>query len=905
MAYGGRPRLGRCRAALAMLATILIWSWSGSAHAERSTFRTYGTDQGLASLDGFCLVRDRAGELLVCSGHGVFTYDGRRFVNLGSEHKLPEGGIVYNIAVTPSGRIAIQYSTEIYVSDRSTGAGQPATSLSFSALDHPGSDFFDQRQHRSASWRDGFVFLLKDETVGVTVPAKGRAHLGSLGYDARDHALLRDASGIFSAKGGRYKGYSNALGLFTTPDGRIITQSAQGLAVRGSQGWREMTVADGAPDGTIVAALTDETGELWFHMLGRGLMRWVGYGHWSTVEKSDGLSAGFPWQTARSPNGHLWATTDGGVDELVPQDGSIRVARTFPFGSYAMAATPAGEIWAGNENNGVQVIDPRTGSTSPIAMPAGAETIVPGADQVVWLGTSKGLYRVNDAGGPPFKPELLERLDAPVQSIVRDGGDGIYYLSGGWLHHWHQNETDATVTSAGWNRSDESMGLAISRDGSLWVSGPRGLRHVVLSGDHIRSNQAIPIEDIRSTTVPAVMVDHRGWVWVGTSAGISVFDGTRWVSADADQGLLSNDINEDGIREDPDGSIWIATTSGLSHLQDPASLFVTRPLSVMITGAHIGADTLDAATLPYSRQPLSIDLGTPNYAVERSVLFRHRLSGVDGDWVTSAAGTISYPSVPPGRHQFTVVGYDPLSHRASAPVTLVVRIAFPWWRSWWSEALWIALGGAVFYGGLRIRDRAMYARQAELKQHVARATAQLQHQAIQLRHVAAHDRLTGLLTRAEVETRLAGTLTNGSSGELVVAMLDVDHFKRINDENGHLGGDEVLRALGRMISRVLHGAEYAGRYGGEEILMALSDADGAAAERVLKLHLAIKHDTFATPRGPISITCSIGVAWAGAGDTWESLIGRADAALYQAKHGGRDRVVESECRPDPARFASA
>ncbi|MBE7211270.1 MAG: GGDEF domain-containing protein [Gluconacetobacter diazotrophicus] len=129
-----------------------------------------------------------------------------------------------------------------------------------------------------------------------------------------------------------------------------------------------------------------------------------------------------------------------------------------------------------------------------------------------------------------------------------------------------------------------------------------------------------------------------------------------------------------------------------------------------------------------------------------------------------------------------------------------------------------------------------------------------------------------------------------------MTLLDVDHFKRINDERGHLAGDEVLRALGPMISRCLRDGEYAGRYGGEEILLVLSDADGRAAERVLKLHLAIRHDTFRTPSGPICITCSIGVTWAGIEDSWESLVGRADAALYEAKHDGRDRVVENENR---------
>ena len=109
----------------------------------------------------------------------------------------------------------------------------------------------------------------------------------------------------------------------------------------------------------------------------------------------------------------------------------------------------------------------------------------------------------------------------------------------------------------------------------------------------------------------------------------------------------------------------------------------------------------------------------------------------------------------------------------------------------------------------------------------------------------------------------------------------------------------MLRSLRSIIRRSLRDDEFAGRYGGEEILLVLDDGDEFAAERVLNLHLAIRHDTFKAGRNPIAVTCSIGVAWASKGDNWETLIGRADAALYDAKNAGRDRVVESRSHDAP------
>ena len=110
-------------------------------------------------------------------------------------------------------------------------------------------------------------------------------------------------------------------------------------------------------------------------------------------------------------------------------------------------------------------------------------------------------------------------------------------------------------------------------------------------------------------------------------------------------------------------------------------------------------------------------------------------------------------------------------------------------------------------------------------------------------------------------------------------MIDLDHFKQINGRHGHIGGGDILRALGRLVSRAVQDGDYAGRYGGEELLLVIGDADGRGAKRILDLHLSIRYDTFIAAEAPIQITCSIGLAWARAGDNWETLVGRADQAL--------------------------
>lgn len=949
--------LRRALLALARPVPVLtIPFWPVASYAERSTFKTYAAVQGLTNLEGHCLARDRAGNVLICTQHGVFAYDGRRFNNLGTEHGLLEGGVVYATALTASGRVAIQYANGVYVSDQASDPSHPATSLSFHPALHPGLPFFADRPHRLVAQRDGFVFVDETATVRIVTAPGQPPRIEDMGYNPEERDLLQDATAIFSIggrlwetsdsgrictadpgavrcydakdglspgpwfdmavrpdgsilarsatavatldpgsarwssvelpdQGGSYETFQSDLGFYVTPDGTLITQAVHGLDSLGRDGWKSLTVAEGAPNGIIAGAITDATGQLWFNILGRGLVRWVGYGHWETLEKADGLSEGYSWQTARVGDGPLWVTTDNGIDQVERQGASLHVTRVIGGSSYAIAAAPQGDVWAGSRD-GIRIIHPATGAISVLSTP-GVETIVSGRDDTVWIGTARGLYKVDAGSRASHHPVLLKSLRTPILSIVTDADNGIFYLCAGRLHHWRSDGADVTISGPGLPDSLDPHAMAVARDGRLWIGGSGGLVRVALAGDRIGSSQSIPTADTRTTTINALMVDHRGWIWVGTSLGVSVNDGTRWVTAEADQGLLSNDTNEGGIREDPDGSIWITTPRGVSHLRDPASLFAVTPLDVTVTDAHVGPIPVGSARLPYTDDPLSLEFGTPSHGLDRPVLFRHQLSGVDVDWVASSSAIATYPFVPPGRHVLTVVAYDQLSHASSRPTMFVIDMGYPWWRRWWSETLWAAVSAGLIYAGVRVRYRSMYARQAELQRLVTQATEQL-------RHHASHDGLTGLLTRGEIETRLAERLARERpDDELVVALLDIDHFKRINDEYGHLGGDEILRALGRSVSGAMRHDDHAGRYGGEEMLLMLADTDGCAAERVLDLHHAIRRATFRTGKGEVRVTCSIGVAWANRGDNWESLIGRADAALYEAKRDGRDRVVES------------
>jgi two-component system cell cycle response regulator len=134
-----------------------------------------------------------------------------------------------------------------------------------------------------------------------------------------------------------------------------------------------------------------------------------------------------------------------------------------------------------------------------------------------------------------------------------------------------------------------------------------------------------------------------------------------------------------------------------------------------------------------------------------------------------------------------------------------------------------------------------------------------------------------------------------SSKALAFVIMDIDHFKAVNDTHGHDIGDEVLREFAKRLGANIRGLDLACRYGGEEFVVVMPETDASFAYMVAeRLRKSIEMNPIEISRAPgkISITISIGIAaWEGENDTAEALLHRADQALYSAKRSGRNRVV--------------
>lgn len=158
------------------------------------------------------------------------------------------------------------------------------------------------------------------------------------------------------------------------------------------------------------------------------------------------------------------------------------------------------------------------------------------------------------------------------------------------------------------------------------------------------------------------------------------------------------------------------------------------------------------------------------------------------------------------------------------------------------------------------------------------------------------DSLTGLRNRGWLEEKSPEVLCNRNAGfaDCSVLMMDIDHFKKFNDQYGHLAGDQVLQTVSTIVRRNLREGDAAVRYGGEELILIFPETHIRDAVHVAeRLRRFIRETRVNLHEGPVlpPVTVSIGVYSINTGDSPEQVLRRVDAALYQAKNAGRDQVV--------------
>ena len=909
---------------------LWVGTENGLYEFDGSTYTRVGSQQGIQGTYITSLQQDAAGELWVGTTTALYYGDGQHFRTAVSGSAFGAAG-GQQIASTPAGEmLAVSKLQLMRMVRASTAEGwsmEPyfphAEITTHSELAQVQSVYADRHgsiwlgcgqaicQVRGSAVRvwgerdgvpsDAWCWFLEDSSGRVW--ARGHQHIralrpGGTAFADEDIPSLHETIA------------TTFLPIAEDARHRIVTRTNEGLAIWSGGSWQTVGAENGLLVPGILSMVVDNNGALWLGTYGKGVQRWLGYGNWETW--SAGQEPGenpVVWSLDRDTRGTLWAATQSGLaifDRAKRRFTRWTGAENAPHTQvYSFIAMRDGSVWFAAADQNLFHLDPATGRGRHWKISSQLRVRQDSSGRL-WILSRDGLSYYDS------KAARITQVTDPAVAGRRfydsceDRQHGIWFASAGGLVHFADGKF-SQVDASGKRAPEGFDSIACGADGTLWLGGTMSGANTGLT--HVSFRNGVPeaqeLPEFASVEVLFLRLDRRGWIWMGSGSGVYVANGNRWVHITQKDGLSWDDCAENAFFEDIDGSIWIGTSNGLSHLLHPEELFVQRPLRIITVNATLGDAVVPVgsfSSFAWTHDPFQVHMASSALASQSSILYHYRLGGLGEEWATTRSQDLHYSSLPDGKYQLQFYAEDPGQGLRSSMAEISFRMRPPWWKGIYFRLAASALLLTLVYGLLRFRERALRARQAQLEQLVRQRTAELENEKLQLmdarealREQASRDPLTGLLNYGAIHDVLNRELarTKRDRRAITAVMVDLDLFKSVNDHYGHMAGDEVLREVARRITDSIRPYDAAGRYGGEEFLVILPDFDaGRDANRLEAIHDAICLDPIPLSDGQVKITCSFGVSVLSGEDetSWEEFLDRADKALYRAKRSGRNRI---------------
>lgn len=673
---------------------------------------------------------------------------------------------------------------------------------------------------------------------------------------------------------------SNVFGILAEPDGIVWVGTFGGGLHRIDRKSGDVHVFQKNPNDPLSLAHNnvfsihrDSRGRLWVTTSGGGLNLWDpllnGFRHYPTDDPNDQTGIPTKYLTALedAENDRLWVGTlgfglllfDPQREQVVtmyqhdPQDPTSLSDDTI----YEIERDSRGQLWIAMARGGLDVFDPQTETfthyrhnpddPNSILSNIVHDVYIDEEQQIVWAATAAG----------------LSRLD------IRTGT---------WRNYTVE---DGLPTSA-------IMGIERGESGELWVSTGRGLSRFLVETE-------------------------------------------TFMNFDSDYGLPGDQFNIASTYRTQSGELFFGGTNGLVYFH-PESL-TPNPYKppVVFTGfelfnkpVEVGSAILpqpieytEKITLSHDQSGFTIRFAALSYQISTHNLYQYKMEGFDKDWSPPTShNQATYTNIPPGKYTFLVRAANHDGVWNPEPARLEIEILPPWWATWWFRTLSILLASGMLVGGIQWRYHTMRKRNVELEQRVRARTAELReaqkdledanaHLQIQLdeitalqqkvREQAIRDPLTGLYNRRYLDEFLPGAFSRAQRENACIAfvLIDLDHFKRINDTYGHAAGDAALVHAATLFRESIRSGDLACRYGGEEFLLVLFGVCvEEAMQRAEALRQALEALDFRYNDQRIQLTASIGVSiYPVHGQDQDTLLKQADEILYEAKKSGRNRVL--------------
>ncbi|CAN5159973.1 ligand-binding sensor domain-containing diguanylate cyclase [soil metagenome] len=709
----------------------------------------------------------------------------------------------------------------------------------------------------------------------------------------------------------------------------------------------------------VRALLLDRAGWLWVGGFGVGLQR-HNAGNQSIGQRADDEIADSPLaeSNVRSllqlDNGEIWAGTNS--DGVAVMDAQLRligtvwpgVADAAPLPSRrrgwisqssrigALTQAPGGSVWIGADSMLYEYSRERRLLRSLPTAAGSTRRLLVASDGGLWVGTQDGLFhlapgansllRVKRADGRAFGGDVNALAEAADHGLWIGTDKGLFHIPAGAS----QPVPVPLDGAAGRNSMLSVVGLLIDSRQQLWLDTPvMGLHRLKDLSQAKAGFERVNIQRVTQGRAfgANLLEDGRGRIWSHqfvydprsetvdelTAADGADF-GTGWFRAYAKTG--DGRLLFGGSR-----GMLVITPAQFDRWSYAPPLVISalrvdgqpQPVGALQPGQPASGAGSAALVLDSKRHGFSLEFAALDFSDPTRCRYAYRLDGVDTQWIDTGADfrVASYSNLSPGDYTLRVRATNRGGVWSSHELAVAVRVLPAWWQSWWFR-LGLVLGLiGVYFVLLQLRTRLLRRSKRLLEVKVRERTRELEALSLELEQSSLTDPLTGLRNRRfltqHIEGDVAQTLRQyedllerglplPADPDLIFFLIDIDHFKAINDEHGHAAGDAVLMQMRSRLQPVFREGDHLVRWGGEEFLIvARSSSRAHAAELAERARAMVAETPFTLPvGGAIPISCSLGFACFPLATAqpraldWSAVIALADSALFAAKAAGRN-----------------
>ncbi len=947
---------------------VVSFLCSSSAHAldPQLTFRNYRLDRwsvedGLPQQSVLAITQDRDGYLWAATQNGIARFDGNHFDNFDRASTLVDTtvascaytdtkGVVW--FCTPRGAIKIfdgklsglafkTQTLEIFdINQSSDGAVLFASSqgilregkatLETYALE--GKTITSFFREKSDVWIAGEnqIWRMRDGHI-ESVASFDNLKIKQI-IKRQDAFWLATSAGVikYSPKNGlREQAIPELTDLsiermYLDGSGNMWISTTKSLyRVRPNNEIENIKDSDFIPQAWVRSFYEDRDGDLWLGSYRESLLRLRNSAaRW--VSTPEGLPDPLVWALARAGNGELLIGSNTGLFAL-DSDGELKKLFAPPENnprSIYDLTVDGKDIWIGTRAGIARFEDSKLLTPEPLRKLDNVQIngIYPIGGHDVWIATMQGLYRYRSEVLTQFGPGAGEPAGRIRHLLITDAEhflfsteDGIFQYEQGAISRpaWSLGLRDNFVTRMKWIKPDVlafttmDSGLGLVRKNKLMMLGME-------DGLPTRNGWTLDIIDgqLYVATIIGVyrialdnLPDPESGIKNNLRAQTVVESGAK-ASGPQRFGCCNGGASARSLVEGK--LLWLTSTTGLVRLD-------TAKLPALSAAPTSRVETLSAGDIPYpfdtanisipsDKRDLSIHYTGMTLRRSKELEFRYRLEGYDTDWHEVGTRRVAfYTQVPPGKYQFAIQARYPGGEYGAESKSPMFDLQARWYerRSLQTLAL------LVFFGFLAVmlwrRISALARQKKALELAVAQRTLELEHsnELLSKANRALHyenrtDPLTGLLNRRALVV----------PKNCAMILVDVDFFKRINDQYGHETGDRALSAIADVLRASIRSEDSALRWGGEEFLVIL---DGINLEDAIARAEAIRkemnaHSLALPDEERLCFTCSFGVSMHPVleqyRENWQASLQLADAALYRAKAHGRNLVYAAKLAPD-------